>query len=583
MAKLDFVGFEDHAFFPLPPSGQVTETLEFLTDVVLTHDGSEDRTPNRSVARKSFAFDIPTNLNTVQGPFNLAYQNLRGKWAVPLWSEGQFVGTVAGTEISVDPSISDFREDGLVLIYQNSRVWEVAQIATVGGDKITLTSSVGTIKQAFVVPICSALINGDAEFGRAGFSSAARLNFDALNPNGYPTKLGLLFALDVSGSMDFAADGGEQTRIQVARAELIATLEILKSAILNSNVQVDLSLCFWTTVAVTYEYISATTVDIDDAIARVNAIPANGGTVPLVPFQYANTFFGTTSPNTGDRTDIMFYITDADESTTAAATEAYNMIHRLSPFAGAKSVNIYAINITGSNINEALKVDNASDGNIAIVNAANPDAMFVRFMSAIEPVIGQQFEGYELLTLEPLSAGGEMTRQISKIEDRIDYDVGGFSVRSPWNYSRIGGTHSFATDDLSGMLWFKRFLYRRFGKSGAFYLPTFDRDLRFTSFSAERDYGYIEDDDFRAFSGDRQTIAIRFLDGSFQAVRITSATTSALGGYRLNFESPIEKPLSEVEYACYIGLARFDTDRFEIQWIGNQSAEIAINMMETEP
>lgn len=580
MAKLGFAGFNGFSFIPFPPSGQITETFEFLTDIVLTHDGSEDRTANRTVARQSFAYDIPANLLTAQGPFNLAYQNIRGNWAVPIWTDAQFVGNASGTSIAVDTQVSRFKTGELVLFYQNEKTWKVAQILSVQPSGILLTASLDLIRNAFAVPIAAGIVSGDVETPLIGYDRAFRFNFDLLDPTTYPTKIAPLFALDVSNSMNDPVTGFAITRLDLAKAQIVETLEGLRGAIENSNVEVDLAICFWSTSAINHFWFNANTADIDEAIALVNSRTVTGGTTPLIPFQYANDLFGTISPNPGDRKDIVFYITDAGASTTAAAAEAEAMINREPPFDGYAEVDIYAINIDVSSTTEALKVDNASNGQITVANAANLNAMFLRFKSAIEPVIGMQYRGYEVLTLPPLHSSGEIAKQVSKIEDRVDFDLGRFEVRSPWANARLGSSHSYATDDLDEALSFKRFLYRRVGKAGGFYLPTYQHDLRFTSLDASGTYGFIGADDYDAYSDGRRDFAFRFTDGSWQALRITTVTETVLGDLRLDFDTVVEKPLSEIEYACYIGIARFDTDRHELQWIGNQATETAINIME---
>jgi len=42
MVKLEIAGFEDHAFIPVLPTAPSNETLEFLTTILTSHDGTED-------------------------------------------------------------------------------------------------------------------------------------------------------------------------------------------------------------------------------------------------------------------------------------------------------------------------------------------------------------------------------------------------------------------------------------------------------------------------------------------------------------------------------------------------------------
>ncbi|AKU43039.1 tail assembly protein [Rhodobacter phage RcTitan] len=575
MVKLSFAGFEDHSFIPYPPFVMGNETLEFLTDIVLTHDGSEDRTQNREIARQSVSFKVRTDLLNRQSPFNLSLQNIRGPWGVPLWHEAQIVGTVSGTSVACDTTLSDFRVDGLAIVLQNNKLWQVVRIVSISGASIAVTPSLPLMRNAIVAPITSGIVRGEISNEASGYQSVYSLLYDVLDPKPFPTKLAPLFALDVSGSM-------AGSKLETAKAELYDIVLALKGASLNSNVKVDLGISLWSTVGDNHSWPEATEADFDEALAIIAAATTTGGTTPLIPFQFANLFFGTIAPNPGDRKDIMFFITDAGASTTAARAEALAMITRVAPYDPPRDVDIYAINIDVTSTTEALKVDNASGGNITIVDAENPTAMFDRFIAAIEPIIGKQHKGFEVITSMPIGSRS-ISKSITKIEDAVDFDLGRFETLSPWLNSRVGSNHGFFIDGLDELASFKRFLYRRAGKQGAFFLPTFEHDIRVSSFAVDMLSAFIENDDFAEYFDGRTQIAIRFVDDTWQTVEITGATPTLFGGYELTFEKPIQKGLQFIERVCYMGKARFDTDRFEISYVGDNCAEASVNMLELNP
>jgi len=579
MGKLSFAGFEDHSFIPYPPFVMGSETLEFLTDVVLTHNGNEDRTQNRSVARQALSFSVRTDLLNRQSPFNLSLQNIRGDWAVPIWHEAQFVGNVSGTAVACNVTLSDFRAGNLAIVFQNNKAWQVVQILSVGSNQLVVTPSLPSFKNAIIAPISSGIVRGDITNDASGYQSVYGLLYNVTDPKPFPTKLATLFALDVSGSMNDLVPGTSITLLQRAKAELYNVVEALKGAALNSNVKVDLAISLWSSVAANYSWPNATEANFNQALAIIAAATSTGGTTPLLPFQFANTFFGTTAPNPGDRKDIMFFITDAGANATPARNEALAMITRVAPFAPPKDVDIYAINIEFAGTTEALKVDNASNGNITIVNSANPTAMFDRLISAIEPVIGKQHKGFEVVTVMPIGSRS-LAKKINKIEDDVDFDLGRFETLSPWLNPRVGTNHAFFIDGLSELVAFKRFLYRRAGKRGAFFLPSFEHDIRITSFNSDRTSAFINNDDFNSYIEGRIDLAIFFDDGSLQTVRISDVVTVGLGGLRLDFEAPIRKGLQFIERVCYMGKARFDTDRIEINYVGDNCAETSVNMLE---
>jgi hypothetical protein len=581
MVKLSFAGFEDHSFIPFAPFVMGTETLEFLTDVVLTHNGNEDRTQNRTVARQSLSFNVLTNLLNRQSPFNLALQNIRGKWAVPFWHEAQVVGTVSGTAIACDTVVSDFRVGKLAIVFQNNKVWQVVQILSVSGTGVVVSPSVPTMTNAIFAPIAQGIVRGDVSNDATGLQSVYGLLYDILDPKVFPTKLAPLFALDVSGSMNDEFSPGV-SRLEKAKADLIDVLTALKGAVVNSNVRVDLGLSLWSTIGANYSWPNASAANFDTALAIVAAAVTTGGTTPLIPFQFANLFYGTTAPNPGDRKDVFFFITDGGENNDAARAEALAMITRVAPFAPPIDVDIYAINISETSTTQALKVDNASNGNITVVSVANPTAMFDRLISAIEPTIGKQHKGFEVLTALPIGSRS-LSKSISKIEDGVDFDLGRFEVLSPWLNSRVGSNHGFFIDGLVELAAFKQFVYRRAGKQGGFYLPTFEHDVRITSFGSGRLAAFIENDDFAQYFTGRTDLAFRFTDNTWQTATVTAITTTLSGGFQLTFAKAIEKDLPFIERVCYMGQARFDTDRIEIKYVGDNCAETSVNMLELAP
>lgn len=577
--RMNLPGFAGFGLIHLPPVAPMNETVEFLTDVVETHDGSEDRTIIRSVARSSFSHSIPTKVHNWQSAFNLGDQNLRGDWGVPLWADAQFVGTVpAGTVIPCDTQYSKFRPDDAVLIVDAKREFAVSRVLSVSGSSISVFPSVPAMRNAFIVPVTPGIVTGDITRRMAGHGSEYGVNYELTDPSDYPTHIAPLFALDVSGSMDNVVAGTAITRLALAKQNIVSALTSLRGAVENSNVIVDLAICFWSSVVNTFVRLAATVQDIDDAIAAVNAQNVTGGTTPLLAFEYANDFFGTISPNPGSRKDIMFFITDAGASNTAAAAEAYNMIHRLAPYDGANSVDIYAINIEVASIVEALKVDNASNGNIVVVGPANIDGMEIRFLEALEAHIGRQFNGYEVLFADPVSETA-ISGFAHKIEDRTDFETGVFSVRSPWTYTRNGFNYSFFIDGKEGALAFRQMLYRRFGKRGAFMVPSFQDNFNIASIDSGGTVAFVSQDDYDSYREGRTNIAIQFADGTWQFCEITDVSTSLDGGRRLEISPAIAKPLNQIAQSCYLILSRFDTDRIEISWIGDRCGEATINIM----
>ena len=557
MAKLDFLGYEEHAFIPYAPHVLGTETLAFLTDIVTTHNGDEDRTRNRSIARQSLTYRVRTDLLTRQSPFNLAHQNIRGKWAVPLWIEAQFVGMVSGTTINCDVDASDFRVGNLVLVFQNDKAWQVAEIAAIGNEAITLTSALDGFQNALLLPINQGIMRGDVTNSASGNQSVYGFNFDVFKPKPFPTKISVLLAIDNSGSM-------RGDRMASTQAQIKVVLEALKGAYLNSNVAVDLGITYFSTrKGADYErsWPAALEEDFDEALAYPDFIDAlnltfgtnHGSDEPENAFEFANEYFGTISPNPGDRKDVMFFMTDTTASTTAARAEGIELITGLAPFNFNASVDVYAVNIDLTSQTQALKVDNASGGVIPSVNSDTPNALFLQLLRSLEPTIGAQHKSFEVLTNMPVSSSGSIAKGVSKIEDEVDFDLGVFDTRSPWNSARVGFNVGYFIDGLDELAAFKRFFYRRAGKEKPLYIPSFEQDVRFSSFSGDLLSGFISNDDYAAFEDGIDQLAVRFTNDVWQFLTVTNVDTTIDGGFRLDFEYPVEKALRYVERGLLYG------------------------------
>ena len=444
----------------------------------------------------------------------------------------------------------------------------------VGANSITLESPFNARPFAYIVPVNAARLRGDIDFEVGGFSSDFNFNADIIAPKQYPTKLGVLFACDVSTTMS-------GTKLTALKADLTRVLQDLKGTVVNSGVRIDLCLCFWGASENTLTYLDATSADIDTAISAVAGIGLLGSPNPLLAFNRAITFFGNSSPNPNDRKDIMFFSTDSTTSLTTSRAAALDLITRASPYNGRKSVDIYAIGIELSSFSELSKVDNTSNGAYSNVNSATPFAMSDRFLSALSPIIGYQFDGYEILTKEP-DSNNKFSRTITQREDIFDNELASYATRSPWAQSRVKSNHPFLFEGGEDSVAIKQFLYRRQGAARLFYMPTFQHDLPAYAISENLTQINVPKLDIRSFDANRVDVAIQFVDGTWQGNRITSITADIFGGWLITFSRALRRGLAEVRQISYMGLSRFETDRIEMQWVGNRAITMSINMLEID-
>jgi hypothetical protein len=127
------------AWEPLVP---MSETLEWLTDVMTSKDGSEQRMSVRPYPRQGFK--ITSLLRTEQDQARFDAQTFawqKRAWGLPIWGEWTLhTGTILedATSITLDTSNADYRDDGLAIIWQSTTSYEVVKVETVNANSLDL-------------------------------------------------------------------------------------------------------------------------------------------------------------------------------------------------------------------------------------------------------------------------------------------------------------------------------------------------------------------------------------------------------------------------------------------------------------
>lgn len=154
--------------WPWRPQRGMVESLEWLTDIIEAHDGTEQRIRVRQEPRQSFEasimLDDPSQLSRLR--VGLAAWQHR-EWGWPCWHEAVKLASVlpaASSSIPVDTTLADFREGGLAIIHQSPALYEVVEIDTVATDSLTLVAPT-TMEHpagASVMPLRMARMTGQA-------------------------------------------------------------------------------------------------------------------------------------------------------------------------------------------------------------------------------------------------------------------------------------------------------------------------------------------------------------------------------------------------------------------------------------
>lgn len=180
MAKITTSLFGELAIIPQPAETPVRETLEFLTDVMTSHNGSEERIPLRSKPRQFFNYKMPTQAWASAAAFNTLYGAVRQRWAVPIWTEAQYVGNVIqnAQTIACNTSLYDLRPNSLAMLFASCGEWQVIEIASVEENQITLSSAVRSFVGSWLLPVRLGWIGGNASKPTSGHNGRVELTFE---------------------------------------------------------------------------------------------------------------------------------------------------------------------------------------------------------------------------------------------------------------------------------------------------------------------------------------------------------------------------------------------------------------------
>ncbi len=148
------------------------EKLTWGTNVLNSRNGTEQRVRTRNKPRQELKIQAYLNNEDRIKIENVMYGRLGGEWAIPMWIESRYGGPIAtgATVISVSTLYGDFRVGGLVLIWENTKKYEVFLVDAITDNSITIR---GTVSQGLdnpqIMPVRKAIANSKPRRNTTGY------------------------------------------------------------------------------------------------------------------------------------------------------------------------------------------------------------------------------------------------------------------------------------------------------------------------------------------------------------------------------------------------------------------------------
>lgn len=192
-----------------------------------------------------------------------------------------------------------------------------------------------------------------------------------------------------------------------------------------------------------------------------------------------------------------------------------------------------------------------------------------------------QFENEDLY-VERTLMGEQFEDNYTTRVDIVDYETGAVNRFSPWQNIKKKRTLKYIIQGLEEISIFKKWLHRRAGRHRPFWIPSFEDDVFVTQTTLIVDSVIIKDNDYFAFSKNRQHIIIFLKNGNTVPVKILSAVKINEAETQLILNSTINIEPLDIVSISYLSLRRFDTDKVSINWLSNRTIVADIPVIEVK-
>lgn len=198
------------------------------------------------------------------------------------------------------------------------------------------------------------------------------------------------------------------------------------------------------------------------------------------------------------------------------------------------------------------------------------------------PAAPAQFLGNDIYYDAPIIGSDTLSDSIDQRADIADYELGLVASKTPWARPQIARPHRSVLENAAAVRAYRNWLHRRRGKFRAFWLPTFEADLRVLSTGTLGSTIIISNDDYQTWSR-RRHIAVETAAGVWLPRTITDSSFIDATQVQLTLDSTLNVAATQVARVSYLGLKRLNTDRVELNWRGGGVVESSVTTLELTP
>lgn len=178
------------------PDGAILERLEWLTDVIPSFDGSEQRIALREYPRRYLEWSTVLTERDRRTAENLLHNWQAKPFGIPVWMDSQSMTEPAASgssTIAIDTTTRDFRVGGSLGIATGPHTVEIAQVQDVTDSLVTLTAPLQASWPigAEIFPMRVARLPDDVRLSRFdGDTSYGVLRFECMGASDWPAATG---------------------------------------------------------------------------------------------------------------------------------------------------------------------------------------------------------------------------------------------------------------------------------------------------------------------------------------------------------------------------------------------------------